>query len=83
MEKLNRIDPPCNVIVETRPALPEEIRWSEGFREPKSLIAIRLLLKEGVNRADALARLEDLRHMRYAETFDIDRQYDNIEVQEP
>jgi hypothetical protein len=63
MQKLSKINPPCNVIVETRPALPEEIRWSEGFREHKSLIAIRLLLREGANRADALAKLEDFRHM--------------------
>jgi hypothetical protein len=82
MQKLSKIDPPCNVIVETRPALPEEVRWSEGFRQHKSLIAIRLLLKEGVNRADALARLEDFRHMGYGEKLGIVRQYHDIEVRE-
>lgn len=81
MGKLALLDPPCNVEVGSRPALPEEVAWSDGFRiAKKNLIGIRVLLtEEEKTRKDiVLAKLEDFRHMGYGEALGIVKTYRDI-----
>ncbi|KAH8549075.1 hypothetical protein BGW37DRAFT_530684 [Umbelopsis sp. PMI_123] len=81
MKKLALLDPPCNVEVGSRQALPEEVAWSLGFRYKKSLVGIRVFLKEREDRDIALARLEDHRHMGYALKLGIVRTYRDYYVE--
>lgn len=85
MEKLALLDPPCNVEVGSRSALPKEVTWSDGFRiSPKHLIGIRVLLtEEEKTRKDiVLAQLEDFRFMGYDVALGIKKTYRDFVIRD-